>query len=64
MAENYSEHRRFFLKALVLVGGAACIPWAQRKAAAVTQALEHPEKSNQGYRETEHVRKYYRTAGS
>lgn len=62
MTEKYSDDRRTFLKVAALFGGAAlCLPMA--KNAAANQKLPLlPEKSGQGYRETEHISKYYKSA--
>jgi len=63
MAANYSDERRSFLKTVMLAGSAAaCLPLAtETKAAVITPRLPQ-EESGPGYRETEHISKYYKTA--
>ncbi|HER63134.1 MAG TPA: formate dehydrogenase [Desulfobacteraceae bacterium] len=63
MAPNYSDERRSFLKTVMLFGGAAAGASLTRGALASDRpALMLPEKSGKGYRETEHISKYYQTA--
>lgn len=63
MAKNYSDERRSFLKTVVMIGGAAaCVPLAREATAAGKPPRLLPKKSAQGYRETEHISKYYQTA--
>ena len=65
MAVNYSDERRSLLKTVVLLGGAAAsVPLAKITMASVKPPQLEPEKSAQGYRETEHISKYYQTARS
>jgi hypothetical protein len=62
MREKFSDERRTFLKMAVVVGGVtAGLSLAKRSAAKQEQPLEQ-EKTGQGYRETEHISKYYKTA--
>lgn len=62
MREKFSDERRTFLKMAVVVGGVtAGLSLAKRSAAKQEQLLEQ-EKIGQGYRETEHISKYYKTA--
>lgn len=62
MREKYSDERRTFLQIAVLVGGVtAGLSRAKKSAADQKQPLEQ-EKTGQGYRETEHISKYYKTA--
>lgn len=62
MREKFSDERRTFLKMAVVVGGVtAGLSLAKRSAAKQEQPLEK-EKTGQGYRETEHISKYYKTA--
>ena len=63
MAENYSDERRSFLKTVVLAGSAvACVPLAKKTMASDATLPLQKEESGQGYRETEHISKYYQTA--
>jgi len=66
MSENYSDGRRSFLKTLTLIGGAmACVPLAKEALSPGKQPQLLPEKpQTEGYRETEHINKYYQTARS
>jgi hypothetical protein len=58
MAKNYSDERRSFLKTVVLLSGAAAsVPLIAGAKTRGKPDLLAPEKSGQGYRETEHVRK-------
>jgi len=62
MKEKFSDERRTFLKMAVVVGGVtAGLSLAKRSAAKRVQPLEQ-KKTGQGYRETEHISKYYKTA--
>ena len=62
MTEKYSDDRRSFLKTVALLSWAAvCLPLA-KEAAASRKPSESLEKSGQGYRETEHISKYYKAA--
>jgi hypothetical protein len=63
MTENYSDDRRTFLKAVALISGAAALlPLAGETAASSEPPLQQAEKTAQGYRVTEHIRKYYEAA--
>lgn len=63
MNPEYSDERRTFLKTVVILGGAAvCLPIAKEVAANNRAPLEPSGKKGQGYRETEHIRDYYRVA--
>lgn len=63
MAKNYSDERRNFLKTVALLSGvAACIPLAQEAGAAGTPPPPLAAQPGRGYRETEHISKYYQTA--
>jgi len=65
MAANYSDERRSFLKTVVLAGSAvACVPLAKKTMASNETPPLQKEESGQGYRETEHISKYYQTARS
>jgi hypothetical protein len=62
MTKKYSDERRNFFKTVALLSGvAACIPLAQ-KAAAGNPPLLPSGQPGQGYRETEHISKYYQSA--
>jgi len=65
MTKYYCPERRTFLKTLAVMGGAvAALP-------TVMKSVTQPATANssvlttesQGYKETEHIRKYYKTAG-
>lgn len=62
MTEKYSDERRTFLKTVALLSGAAACLTSERKATAKPRLPRPPEKSVQGYTETEHIRKYYQAA--
>lgn len=65
MAKNYSDDRRSFLKSLALIGGAAAaVPLAGEALPPEKKQQLLTEKPAQGYRETEHISKYYETARS
>jgi hypothetical protein len=55
--------RRQFLKSATIFGGLAGLLGIVRPAAAgLKETQRQPEHSGQGYRLTEHVKKYYKTA--
>jgi len=55
--------RRKFLKRATILGGLTALLGIVRPAAASPKKPQHqPEHSGQGYRLTEHVKKYYQTA--
>jgi len=58
--KTISKSRRNFMTTLA-VGGAAAVTAVVIKPAVETQAVEDKTKS-QGYRLTEHIREYYRSA--
>lgn len=63
MADKYSDERRSFLKTITLISGAAaCLPMARKALPVGKQPQLLSEKPAQGYRETEHISKYYQTA--
>ncbi len=63
MTEHSSDERRKFLKSIALLGSAAvCLPLARKAAAENKPVPLLPEQTTQGYRETEHISKYYQTA--
>ena len=56
------EGRREFLKGAAVAGGAVTVAVASGSASAATPQTVQPEASGKGYRETDHVRAYYKTA--
>ncbi|MEH6628335.1 MAG: twin-arginine translocation signal domain-containing protein [Motiliproteus sp.] len=55
--------RREFLKTLTVAGGAVAVVVAAGQAGAATEQItEKQETRSQGYRETDHVREYYKSA--
>ncbi len=57
------ESRRNALKGLALISGAAAMTTATVSSAAVgTDQVESDAPKNLGYRETAHIREYYRRA--
>ncbi len=60
---NEKTRRRAFLKGVAVAGAALGVASA-RTLADTTEAVEPTEKplENKGYRETEHIREYYRCA--
>jgi hypothetical protein len=64
MKTEFVGSRRSFIKMAALLGGVATLLGPGRPAAAKPKPMPpQPEESGQGYRLTEHVKKYYRTAG-
>ena len=62
MKTTKTTDRRKFLKAAGLgTAGAAALAIGGRKAAKVAQAAPQGDEAASGYRETEHIRKYYKT---
>jgi hypothetical protein len=65
MKNELSGDRRTFFKQAALFGWLGILLVAGRPAAAKPkQAVPAPEPSGQGYRLTEHVKRYYETARS
>jgi hypothetical protein len=63
MKIEFSGNRRTFLKGAAIFGGLAMLLGRNRPAAAKPgQPPPDKETSSQGYRLTEHVKKYYETA--
>lgn len=63
-SRTYTDDRRTFLKTLAAAGGAAAaVTFAGQSASASTTADTSSEAAKpKGYRETAHIRTYYRTA--
>ena len=63
MKMELSGNRRTFFKQAALFGGLGVLLAMGRPAVAKPkQSLPEPEPSGQGYRLTEHIKKYYETA--
>ncbi|HUH65648.1 MAG TPA: hypothetical protein VLZ07_04380 [Syntrophales bacterium] len=64
MKTEITGSRRAFIKnAAIFAGLAALLGWGDRPAAATTiEPRENNTQESQGYRLTEHVKKYYETA--
>ena len=63
MKMEFSGNRRTFLKRAAIFSGLALLVGAGKPAASkAKQPSSQPESSGKGYRETEHVKKYYETA--
>ncbi len=61
--EQADSGRRQFIKTLGAAGGAAAVLSVSGEASAAVQDEEAAQvKGSQGYRETEHVRDYYKSA--
>jgi len=66
MKMEFSATRRTFIKGVTIFGGLSLLLGPGRKSPATRQEepSPHPEPSAQGYRLTEHIKKYYETARS
>jgi hypothetical protein len=63
MTAQYSDERRKFLKTVVILGGAvASLSGVKKGIADRKPDLPPPEKTTQGYRETDHINQYYQSA--
>jgi hypothetical protein len=63
MQTEFTGSRRAFIKNTAIFTGLAVLLGRSRPAAATTsKPLEQKTESSQGYRLTEHVKKYYETA--
>ena len=65
--DSKREGRRDFLRKMAVAGGSAAVVAASGKAVAGSvdeAAAQSSDRPASGYRETEHVRAYYRTARS
>ncbi len=61
--EQADSGRRQFIKALGAAGGAAAVLSVSHEASAAVQGEETAEvEGSQGYRETAHIRDYYKSA--
>lgn len=56
-----TDRRKFLMAAGLGSAGAAALAIGGRKAAKVAQAAPQGEDTASGYRETDHIRKYYKT---
>ena len=63
MKTEFSSSRRRFIKRAAIFGALATLFGSSKPATAGTkESLPQPERPSQGYRLTEHVRRYYETA--
>ena len=63
MKIEYARNRRTFIKSALLFCGSALLLALGRPAVVKPkQPLPQPEPSSQGYRLTEHIKRYYETA--
>ncbi|HET6460961.1 MAG TPA: hypothetical protein VFG29_09255 [Syntrophales bacterium] len=63
MKTEFTGSRRAFIKGLAILGGfTALLGWGRTTAATPGKPLEQNTEPSQGYRLTEHVKKYYETA--
>ncbi len=66
MSKKFFDERRNFLKTLAVIGGAAFSLSAvsPKNGASKDLSAQQEEKQSSGtYQETDHIRKYYKTAG-
>jgi hypothetical protein len=64
MKTEFTSNRRGFIKSAAVVGGLSILMGLTGRARAETgKKPSEPEEKDQGYRLTEHVKKYYETAG-
>jgi hypothetical protein len=64
MKMEFSGSRRTFIKWAAVLGGlSTLLGMGSRVSAETKQSLNKPEQPDSGYRVTEHVKKYYETAG-
>jgi hypothetical protein len=63
MEREFNGNRRTFMKRLAILGGVALL-WGgdTRAGSAPKESPLPPESRDQGYRLTEHIKKYYETA--
>ena len=63
MTVQFSDNRRSFLKMALLLGTTTVgLALAKKGAAKPENLMPQQEKTGLGYRETEHIRQYYKTA--
>ncbi|MGB3223368.1 MAG: hypothetical protein WBB23_11260 [Desulforhopalus sp.] len=62
MTAQYSIERRKFLKTMVIIGGAVASLSGATEVVADGKRMPSLEKSSDGYRETDHIKKYYQSA--
>lgn len=61
---EFSSSRRTFMKSAAVFGGLSVLMRLSGRASAeAKQPLGEPEQKGGGYRLTEHIKKYYETAG-
>ena len=63
MEINFLSDRRTFIKQAALLGGSAVLlAIGSPRVAHGTNPVKEPQETGQGYRLTEHIKKYYETA--
>jgi hypothetical protein len=62
MTAQYSIERRKFLKTMAILGGAVASLSGAKKVVADGKPVAPSKKSTGGYRETDHIRRYYQSA--
>jgi len=63
MTKEYSVARRNFLKTVAAAAGiAACLPRTTKAITESKAVVSQTGEVSQGYRETQHISKYYQTA--
>lgn len=62
MSAQHSIERRKFLKTVVILSGAVVSLSGAKEVVAGGKPMPQPEKPTEGYRETDHIRKYYQSA--
>ncbi len=62
LQDQADPQRREFLKTLTVAGGAAAVAATGSVSAATEEVTEKEETESKGYRETQHIRDYYKSA--
>jgi hypothetical protein len=62
MTAKYSVERRNYLRTVVILGGAVASLSGVKEVIADRKPVLPSEKSTRGYRETDHISKYYQSA--